>query len=138
MSIVTGTVPYSVIYCPAPIPSENIIEICVSSTIILEFKKMAETAYWVVNQMWKPPCMYAGFKSTEKSTEYVYGFFILLSIYTGQIYIHSVYIQCGFHNKTTASMYIFFLFLCVYIQVALYVYGQSLHTGPIINIYRYQ
>ena len=50
---------YSLVYCPALVSNENIIEIDVSSvkrTVILEFKKKAENAYWVVNGT----CMYTG------------------------------------------------------------------------------
>ena len=60
-----STVPaqYIVLYCSAPGPSENIIEIDFSSVkriVILEFKKMTENAYWVVNRTWKPLGIYLG------------------------------------------------------------------------------
>ena len=72
-------------------------------------------------------------KSNEKSTEYVYNFVFLLGIYTGQTYVHSVYMRCGFPQKIHAQYVCRFLGKPVYIQVALYVYGQSLHPG--CNIY---
>ena len=42
-------------------------------------------------------------KSNEKSTEYVYSFVFLLGIYTGQTYIHSVYMRCGFPKNIHAQ-----------------------------------
>ena len=69
----------------------------------------------------------------KKTTEYVYSFNYLLGMYTGQTPIHSVYIQCGFPQKNHTQYVYRFFGKPVYIQVALYVYGQSLDPGS--NIY---